>query len=138
VNKADVQAYTLLEVLVAMVVLSVGLLGLAGLQAQGLKANHEASLRSQAAYLTADMLDRMMANRSDALAGRYDVEEGEDPAGATGRSLTDIEQWLASLSALPEGQGAIEVRDGVATVIVRWRNSGAGEDSAEFRIDVRL
>jgi type IV pilus assembly protein PilV len=137
-NNADVQAYTLLEVLVAMLVLSIGLLGLAGLQAHGLKANHEAFLRSQAVYLSADMLDRMTANRADALAGWYDFEEGEYPPGVSGRSMADIEQWLASLSALPEGQGTVEVRDGVASVIVRWEDPKAPEESTEYRVDARL
>lgn len=54
--------FTLLEVLIAVLVLAVGLLGMAGLQTQALRYNHSAYLRSQAVQLTYDMADRMRAN----------------------------------------------------------------------------
>ena len=54
--------FTLIEVLIAMLVLAVGLLGLAGLQATSLKNNQSAYNRSQATQLAYDMADRMRAN----------------------------------------------------------------------------
>ena len=55
--------FTLLEVLVSVVILSVGLLGLTILQTQGLKDNLDAYLRSQATFSIYDMSDRIKANR---------------------------------------------------------------------------
>ena len=49
--KQPLAGFTLLEVLIAMLILSVGLLGLAGLQATGIKTNHSAYMRSQAVCL---------------------------------------------------------------------------------------
>lgn len=63
---------SLLEVLVSLVLLSIGLLGLAGLQATALKSGHSASLRSQATILAYDILDEMRANSIQASAGSFD------------------------------------------------------------------
>lgn len=52
----------LIEVLVAVLVLAVGLLGMAGLQTQSLRFNNEAYFRTQATLLAMDMADRMRAN----------------------------------------------------------------------------
>ena len=57
------RGFTLVEVLVAMVVLSIGMLGLAGLQATSLKSNQSAFNRSQATQLAYEMADKMRANR---------------------------------------------------------------------------
>ena len=53
---------TLMEVLVAVVVLSVGLLGVAGLQTTGINAGNGAFYKTQASVLAADMADRIRAN----------------------------------------------------------------------------
>ncbi|MCX7094486.1 MAG: type IV pilus modification protein PilV [Methylobacter sp.] len=58
--------FTLIEVLIAMLVLAVGLLGLAGLQATGLKNNQSAYNRSQAIQLAYDLADRIRANSNGA------------------------------------------------------------------------
>ena len=58
----NVNGFTLVEVLVAMVILAIGLLGLASLQAIALKDNQDAYLRSQANLLAYEMSDRIRAN----------------------------------------------------------------------------
>ena len=58
------RGFTLLEILIAVGVLSIGLLGIAGLQALGQRSNHSAYLRSQATALAYDMIDRMRANKA--------------------------------------------------------------------------
>ena len=58
--------FTLIEVLIAMLVLAVGLLGLAGLQATSLRNNQSAYNRSQATQLAYDLADRMRANFTEA------------------------------------------------------------------------
>ena len=66
------RGFTLIEVLIAIVVLAIGLLGLAGLQASSLKNNTSAYTRSQAQLLAYDMLDRLRANREGVINGSYD------------------------------------------------------------------
>ncbi len=59
------KGFTLIEVLIAMLILAIGLLGLAGLQATSLRNNMSAYNRSQATLLAYDMADRMRANVAD-------------------------------------------------------------------------
>ena len=67
---------SLIEVLVALVILSVGVLGLSRLQATQLRANNAAYLRTQAAIQAYDMADRMRANQAGVEAGSYDAIAG--------------------------------------------------------------
>lgn len=131
--------FTLIEILVTLVVLSIGLLGLAGLQLNGLKSNHNAYLRSQATILTLDIADRMRANRTSAIAGSYDIGMGEEPADASCEGIgsncstaalagADLSEWKAILAnSLPQGDGSIArtVAGGttLVTIIVQWDDS---------------
>ena len=54
--------FSLLEVLVSVVILSIGLLGMAGIQLKGLSSNNSANLRTQATLLANDLAERMHAN----------------------------------------------------------------------------
>ncbi len=56
---------SLLEVLVATLVLSAGLLGLASLQIAGMKTTHNSHQMQQATWLVQDLLERMRANKTD-------------------------------------------------------------------------
>jgi type IV pilus assembly protein PilV len=57
---------TLIECLIALVVLSIGLLGMAGLILTGLRGGHSALLRTQAVNLVTDMAERIRANPAGA------------------------------------------------------------------------
>ena len=61
------RGFSLIEVLIALLVLAIGLLGLAALQAQGLRFNHDAYVRTQATHIAYDIVDRMRANRANAV-----------------------------------------------------------------------
>lgn len=61
----------LLEVLIATLVLSIGLLGLAGLQVASLKTTQNASLKQEATFILYDLLERMRSNRQSVLVGNY-------------------------------------------------------------------
>ncbi|MGB5298560.1 MAG: type IV pilus modification protein PilV, partial [Thiogranum sp.] len=58
--------FTLIEVMVAVLVMSIGLLGLASLQATSLRFNNDSSAQTQATYLANDMVDRMRTTVSRA------------------------------------------------------------------------
>jgi len=97
---------TLIEILVAIVVLSIGLLGLAGLQLKGLQVNQGSTYRWQAAMLAEDIADRIRADRPNAPA--YVLNFGTNPT-ASGNAGTDaaLADWLARVQALPNGQAQI-------------------------------
>ncbi len=63
--------FTLVEVLVTIVVVSIGLLGLAGLQINGLRANVSSETRSKATLLASDIVERMRANLAGVDANAY-------------------------------------------------------------------
>jgi len=54
--------FTLIEVLIAVLVLGIGLLGVAGLQSVALSMNQGSYVRTQATVLARDIADRMRAN----------------------------------------------------------------------------
>ncbi|MCO5094817.1 MAG: type IV pilus modification protein PilV [Xanthomonadaceae bacterium] len=68
------RGFTLLEVLISVLVFSVGLLGVAGLMVLSVRTNHSAFLRTQASFLAESMADRMRTNLGyvDQYNGTYD------------------------------------------------------------------
>lgn len=131
--------FALFEVLIAVVVLSVGLLGLAGLQATGQRNNHSAYLRSQAVFFAYDMVDRMRANMQGVTLGGYNAISGTpaDPGCiATGcvpalLAQYDAYQWNTELKQhLPSGQGTVTAVGSLYTVTVMWDDDHSGGGAA--------
>ncbi len=111
--------YTLLEVLVAFFVLSIGLLGLATLQGVALQGNSKSFNRSIAMVQAYDMADRMRANLPGVIAGAYDslpvagtVDTACLATGCNPTQLASIDgnQWTAEIArALPNGEGVVDL-----------------------------
>ena len=129
------KGFTMIEVLIALLVLSIGLLGLAALQANGLRSNFGAYTRSQAAILVNDMADRIRANPTAAVAGLYNAINA--PAADTDCTAAncptnkirdhDTAVWYASLqNALPNGTGTVTGNGTVFTVSVMWDDGRTG------------
>jgi len=130
-----VRGVTLIEILVALVVIAFGMLGLGGLMATGVKVNHGAYLRSQAVNMAYDIADRMRANRAEALTGVYEIGLDEDTPDGTAAADQDLIAWRAALQrALPAGTGGIErINVGTGTVLqitIRWDNSRTPNETA--------
>jgi len=133
--------FSLLEVLVALLILSVGLLGLAGLQGRGLRDNNQALVRSRAVQCAEDILDRMRANRTNAAGyeidlGTPDLDKRLDRgklasalSGYAGIIRTDLVEWKNNLAnSLPEGDGSVRVDGNLTTVVIRWTENNAAQD----------
>lgn len=115
--------FSLIEILIAVLVVSVGLLGIAGMQVYSLKSNQVAYMRSQAAIMAYDITDRMRANREAAMAGKYDITLAAGSASGGGLAANDVDGWLQTLAdAMPSGDGAVAVNNanGIATITVEW------------------
>lgn len=126
---------TLLEVLITLVVLSIGLLGLAGLQTVSLQLNQGAVVRSQAANLAYDITERMRANW-DAL-DEYVIDIGDDPDSTGDLVEADLTEWRTALARmLPQGTGSVAVDDRSVTVVVQWL--GTNDEGTEFTRDETL
>ena len=111
---------TLIEALVALVVLSVGLLGIAGMQMTTLRNNLGAHFRSQATVLAYDITDRMRANRDRAIGNNYLVGFGAAPTGSLIEQV-DLRTWKTTLTnPLPSGDGRIERVGNTFRITIRW------------------
>lgn len=128
---------SLVEVLVATVLVSIGLLTLASLQALSLKRGSSAALRTEAVGQSYDLLDRMRANRAQAIGGQYNLAFEQAPSGSTLASA-DLADWKdALLATLPEGDGQVLVEAQVVTITVRWRDIGVADDAAPATASLR-
>jgi len=132
--------FTLIEVMVALVVLSVGLLGMGKLLLWSAHSNDSAYLRGQATELAYEILDNMRANRAQAVVQAYDTPYASSgtnpgngvcvtaPCAAATLAGYDIYAWKQRLAqALPSGQGQI-VTAGTpttATITVQWDDAAA-------------
>lgn len=127
--------FSLLEALVTLAILSVGLMGLAFLQAQGMQLNTSAYARTQASILAGDILDRMRLNTVNA-ASYATASFTPNPASCTVTAAPDVDNdrhcWYQQLeSSLPGGDGSIIVDGGtgVVTVNISWvERPGASRD----------
>lgn len=117
---------SMIEVLVSIVVLSVGLLGVGAMQSSSLRVGQSSFYRAQAAQFATDMADRMRANLGDARNYAHSLGAAA-PTGTTVRDR-DRADWLAKLRTLPGGDGAIDVDPGdpMVSITVQWDDSRAG------------
>lgn len=148
----------MVEVLVAAFMLAVGLLGVAGLQAHGMRANHTAALREIAVLKTVAMLERMRANPAAVAAAAYvsgtsDMGDNAvicaDTSAAPGVPCTanqlarhDIFQWKNELSQVLPGASASIAVDTVSAapvvisqVTINWAERG---DNHNYVTQMRL
>lgn len=87
---------SLVEVLVAVVILAVGLLGVAGMQTSALRNNQSAYERSVATFLASSISERMASNRERALAGDYNtaIADGCPSPGGGTLAKEDVTAWI--------------------------------------------
>lgn len=147
-SSSRARGFTLVEVLVSLVILSIGLLGVAKLMLFSSHANDSAYLRSQATALAYEMLDNMRANKTEAIAQTYDTLATAVPVApgnlcealgacttSTQLALYDVYKWkqrlnaTAGTGALPNGKGSVTTvtvaPQTTVTIIVTWDDSAA-------------
>ena len=141
--------FTLVEVLVTVLVLGIGLLGVAKLVLVSSRANDSAYLRTQATALAYSILDSMRANRQSAVSGGYSVTSSAitdpgvtcsaaaSPCNSATIAQVDLWQWKNDLTTNlgPSGLGTITTAnvtdpatgatDVTATITVQWNDSVA-------------
>jgi len=131
IKKTRSSGFTLLEVMIALVIFSIGLLGLAGIQSAGIRNNQLSYTRTVATQLAYDMADRMRNNRGTdyaaAVAGGGTNCITSSCNAATIASF-DLFEWDSVItnaaSPLKNGRGNITVNGVTFTVIVAWNDSG--------------
>ena len=128
------RGFTLVEVLVAVVILSLGLLALAALQSAGLKGSRGAALRTHATQLASAMAEQLRSDREFALSGGYALAL-DTPAVA---DTSAVAPWREALArALPSGRGRVEARPDSVTIVVEWEEPRAAEASGITQVTLR-
>lgn len=140
-----VAGLTLIEVLVSLLILSIGILGLATLQTASLNFNNASAQRTQATVLAYDMADRMRANRQAAIAGDYDLALPVNPPACAAPAIAgtvavqDISMWQMALACrLPLGTGSIVRNGNNFTLSVVWDDSHGNEAPLQLQFTTEL
>jgi len=123
----------LIEVMVAVLILSIGFIGFAALQARSLSTNNSAMARSMATIASYSILDAMRADLPNAKAGQYNgtVVGNACPTAVTTLSKAQLVQWCGQLaemlgkSASTKGEVACDAV-GSCTVTITFDDSRAG------------
>jgi len=143
----------MIEILVAVLIFAIGLLGVGGMQIFALKMNTNAEIRTRANLLAMDMVERMRANPSQ--WDEYPMTAAEcssavsDSPSSTDIAALDRSLWCQKLEReLPEGEGTIAMTNGVVTITLNWQEregreitdadgSGTGSELAEQEFVLR-
>lgn len=146
--RQQVRGATLIEILVALLILSFGILGMAALQARAIKGNHSAMQRTQAVVMSYYILDAMRVDRKEIKLNpaRYNTAKVCAAAGFNNTTLQDYNRkhWIESLKTTIGSPGdastcgaiACVVNAGVVDCIVKvfWddsRANGLGNQTVE-------
>jgi len=128
--------------MVSLVILAVGMLGMAALHGLGAKFGNKAYFRSQAITQAYDLIDRMRSNPAGVSA--HDYIQSPLPSGFTSDcgisactaldlATYDLVTWDSRNGAiLPEGAGAVTVDDADITVLVNWVEDSNGDGVADI------
>lgn len=130
---------SLLEVLIALLVLAIGMLGVAAMQAMSLRNSLSALERSQATVQTYAIMDAMRANAAQARLGNYDIAMPAGacavPAAGTTLQGRDLNTWITSLRATlgPSACGSVDCGAGdICEITIRWNDErGTGGVAAQ-------
>ncbi|MBB3048714.1 type IV pilus assembly protein PilV [Litorivivens lipolytica] len=129
--KHTASGFSLIEVLVALLITALGILGLSAANLNALKFNQTADVRSHATLLAYDIVDRMRANREAALAGHYDIALTAPAPTGNAIHQSDVRDWLNALSnQLTSGDGSIARNGRSFTVTVQWDEARISESRA--------
>ncbi len=136
-HHAQSAGFSLIEVLVTVVIVSIGLLGIAGLQMSSLKNNDSSFLRSKSTIFSNDMIDYLRANRQQAIAGNYNIDLSSfsalsTPSGTPTIAETDRYRWFKQIDDnLPNAKAAINCdANAVCAIRVEWDDSRAEGSSS--------
>jgi type IV pilus assembly protein PilV len=146
----------LIEILVTVVVLSVGLLGIASMQIHAIKNNNSALERSMAVIQSYSIADAMRVARTGAIDGEFNLGLDEQPdTGSVGniaknapvengssRSFAQaaLSDWRSSLKALlgNSATGSVACAEAVCAIIVQWDDSRATAGGANQQIHMEV
>ncbi|MGC4027471.1 MAG: type IV pilus modification protein PilV [Steroidobacteraceae bacterium] len=130
----------LIEVLIAVLVLSIGMLGMAGLQTWALRNNQSASQRSLAVVQAYYIADVMRTDRVNAVNNGFNLAIDADPPSGTSYIAQSLTNWRANLhDALgADATGSVDCNGPLCDIVVRWDDSRATDGNTQQEISIRV
>ena len=120
-SKNAQEGMTLIEVLVALLILTVGLLGAAAVQLNALKYTDSSRISSQASFVAYDMLDRIRANP----LADYSAPSGVGAmSGIAQQDLDDFRRNILDFGG-PTATGSIAMNGPHVTINLKWDDARA-------------
>jgi len=127
-NYGRERGVTLIEVMVAVFITAIGLLGAAALQLNALKYTDSARTTSQATFIAYDILDRIRANADSSNLASYAMTGISSAPSSAGNILQqDKMDFARNVGALNGGTGSIAVNGATITVTIGWSESRANK-----------
>jgi len=147
--------FSLIEVMITIVIVAIGLLGFAGLQAYSLKSNRTAMYRSLATIWAYDILDRIRANQAGKAAYIIgDIPDCTQPVDTTTITYiiptnvttdgtfaqNDRVAWVTNgmNTALPGAEVAVDINGNDACVSIQWTENVDSERTVSFTTSTAL
>ncbi|WP_428624073.1 type IV pilus modification protein PilV [Sedimenticola sp.] len=142
----------LIEILITVLIFSIGMLGLAGLQLMGLRNSQAAVSRSQANFAIQDIIERIRANRDAAAGGSYDLTLAANPTATNGcqanavancdpaqLAADDLGIWMAKVKELTLGDASIVRTNGSDfKITIQWDDNRSGAANQTFVVEFSL
>lgn len=130
----------LIEVLVAVVILAIGLLGLAGLQMHTLRDNESAYERGMAVIETHSIVDAMRADRTNAINGQFNLALTAPKPTGTSFAQAALASWRDNLTTMlgSTASGAVACNGSDCTITVSWDDSRGSGGSQTFSINTEV
>ncbi|UUY10143.1 type IV pilus modification protein PilV [Pseudomonas sp. J452] len=133
------RGFSIIEVLFALLILAIGLFGMASLMMTSMKSNQSAAVRSQATWLAYDIIERMRLNAATATNGNYDIaaadtaDDVDDPGckdtGCTATATAQLDLWEWKTQLEQAGlSGAIQQTGNTLTVTITWQDLNTWRD----------
>lgn len=129
--------------MVSLIILTMGLLGMATLHGLGVKTGNQSYFRTQAVNQVYDILDRMRANRAGTSSGYYAYSASSatsngnctlSPCSISDIAKFDLGEWdRANLSMLPSGSGTVTIEGSSVSVEIRWIENTGREGKSESK-----
>jgi len=133
---------SLIEILIAVLILGIGMLAVAAMQATGLRNNQSSLERSQSVLESYSIIDMMRANVNAARNNAYNIPMTCTAPTGTARPNAEQAAWINSLQAVlgDTACGQIACIDGTCTVTVQWDDSrgSEGDDNQQLVTVARL
>ena len=133
INKRNQKGLSLIESMIAMLVISIGLLGIAALQITALSQNTSALNHSQAVWIAYNITDRIRANMPEFnnyngidTVNTYSQDCLSNACTNAQMRTADAADWQTMLSSLPGGRGIIGINADGLLVNVMWDDDGTG------------